>query len=54
MLRFVIEKELREIVGSAKFAATFGVCATAITGSPAATPSLTNGSAAARNSSVPS
>ena len=27
MLRLIIEKELREIIGSAKFAYTFGVCA---------------------------
>ena len=30
MLRFIIEKELRDIVGSTKFAATFGVCAVLI------------------------
>ena len=26
MLRFIIEKELREIIGSTKFAVSFGVC----------------------------
>lgn len=30
MLRFIIEKELRDIIGSTKFAATFGVCAVLI------------------------
>jgi ABC-type transport system involved in multi-copper enzyme maturation permease subunit len=30
MLRFIIEKELRDIVGSTKFAATFGVCSVLI------------------------
>ena len=30
MLRYIIEKELRDIIGSTKFAATFGVCAVLI------------------------
>jgi len=30
MLRFIIEKELRDIIGSTKFAATFGICAVLI------------------------
>ena len=30
MLKFIIEKELREIIGSRKFAVTFGICATLI------------------------